>query len=77
MVLGVVVVELGAGDDFADDGGFGTVVAHDGDFEFAGLGVGATDALFDDELAVVAGGEIHGGGQLAAVVDLGDAHGRA
>ena len=39
VVLGVVVVELGAGDDFADDGGFGGVVAEDGDFEFAGFGV--------------------------------------
>ena len=39
VVLGVVVVELGAGDDFAYDGGFGGVVAEDGDFEFAGLGV--------------------------------------
>ena len=77
VVFGVVVVELGAGDDFADDGGFGGVVAEDGDFEFAGLGSGAAYALLDDELAVVAGGEVHRGGEFAAVVDFADAYGRA
>ena len=77
VVLGVVVVELGAGDDFSYDGGNGGVVAEDGYFEFAGLGSGAADALFDDELAVVAGGEVHRGGEFAAVVDFADAYGRA
>ena len=77
VVLGFVVVELAVGDDLADDGGFGGVVAEDGDFEFAGFGSGAADALFDDELAVEAGGEVHGGGELGAVVDLADADGGA
>ena len=77
VVLGVVVVELGAGDDFADDGGFGGVVAEDGYFEFAGFGAGAAYALLDDELAVEAGGEVHRGGEFAAVVDFADAYGRA
>ncbi len=56
MVLGVVVVELGAGDYFAYDGGLGGVVSEDGYFEFAGLCAGAADALLNDELAVEAGG---------------------
>ena len=76
-VLGVVVVELAVGDDLADDGGFGGVVAEDGDFEFAGFGAGAADALLDDELAVEAGGEVHGGGEFGAVVDFADADGGA
>jgi hypothetical protein len=62
VVLGVVIVEFGAGDDFSDDGSFGGVVAEDGYFEFAGLGAGAAYSLFDDEFAIVAGGEVHGGG---------------
>jgi hypothetical protein len=77
VVLGVVVVELGAGDDLADDGGLGRVVAEDGYFKFAGLGTGAAYALLDDELAVEAGGEIHGRGEFAAVVNFADAYGRA
>ncbi len=75
--MAFVVVELRAGDDFADDGGLGGVVAEDGDFELAGLGAGAADALLDDELAVEAGGEIHRGGEFAAVVDFADADGGA
>jgi len=66
-----------AGDDLSDDGGFGGVVAEDGYFEFAGFCAGAADALLDDEFAVVAGGEVHRGGEFAAVVDLADAYGRA
>ena len=77
VVLGFVVVELGAGDDFANNGGFGGVVAEDGDFEFAGLGSGAAYALLDDELAVEAGGEVHRRGEFGAVVDFADADGRA
>ena len=61
MVFGFVVVELGAGDDLAYDACFRGVVAENGDFEFAGLGSGAAYALLDDELAVEAGGEVHGG----------------
>src|SRR6185437_12872410 len=72
-VLGVVVVELFVGDDLADDGGFRRVVTEDGYFEFARLDAGAADALLDDELAIKAGGEIHGGGEFSAVVNLGDA----
>ena len=77
MVLGVVVVELCAGNDFADDGGFGSVVAEDSYFEFARLGAGAAYALLDDELAVEAGGEVHGWGEFAEVVDFADTYGRA
>ena len=76
-VLGVVVVELAVGDDLADDGGIGRVVAEDGDFELAGFDAGAAYALLDDELAVEAGGEVHCGGQLGAVVDFADADGAA
>jgi hypothetical protein len=77
VVLGVVVVELGTGDDLSHDGGNGRVVAEDGYFELAGLGTGAADALLDDEFAVVAGSEVHGGSEFATVVDLADAYGRA
>ena len=73
VVLRLVVVELRVGDDLADDGGLGRVVAEDGDFELAGLDAGPADALLDDELAVEAGGEVDARSQFAAVVDLGDA----
>ena len=83
LVLGFVVVELFGGHDLADDGGLRVVVAEDGDFELAGalgwlvLRGFAADALLDDDLAVVAGGEHDGGRKLGAVVDLGDADGGA
>jgi len=77
VVLGVVVVEFGAGDYFSDDGGLGGVVAEDGYFEFAGLDTGAADALLNDEFPVEAGGEVHRGCELAAVVHFADAYGRA
>ena len=72
-VLRVVVVELLVGDDLADHRGLGLVVAQDCDLELARLDAGAADALLDDELAVEAGGEVEGRGQLAAIVDLADA----
>ena len=72
-ILGLVVVELLAGNDFADDAGLGRVVAEDGDFELAGLGFFAADALFDHQLAVVAGGQSERGAQFLAVVRLADA----
>ncbi len=81
-VFVLVIVELLAGDDFADDGGFGIVVAEDGDFELAGFlgsagAAGAVDALLDDEFAVEFGGEGEGGREFLAVVCLGDADGGA
>jgi hypothetical protein len=62
VVFGVVVVEFSAGHDFSYYGGLRRVVAEDGYFEFAGFCSGAADALFDDKFAVVAGGQVHGGG---------------
>ncbi len=72
-VLGLVVVEFLAGNDFADDAGFRRVVAEDGDFELAGSGFCAAYALFDDKLAVVSGGFVESGTEFGAVVGLGDA----
>ena len=72
LVLGLVVVELLGGNDFANHAGLGSVVAEDGDLEFARFDARASNALFDDEFAVEAGSEIHGGGEIGAGLDLAD-----
>ena len=76
-VLGLVVVELGSGDDLADDACLGRVVAEHGDLKLARLGSRASDALLDHEFAVEAGGEVHRGRKLFAVMHLADSDRRA
>src|SRR5215217_3860287 len=71
-VLGVVVVELIAGNDLADDRGDRLVVAEHRNLQLAGV-----YRFFDQDAAVESASLAHGGRELARVMRLDHAHTRA
>src|SRR5665213_1362109 len=73
LIFGFVIVKLLGGNDFADNAGFGSVIAEDGNLKLARLDSRAPDALLDHQLAIEAGGEVHRGSEIGAGFYLADA----